>query len=857
MGQNNRFGPGGPWSGLGDVRLNKPNEGSGGPKEAKPEAESPDDTPTEKTPTAEDLAAAEAPAAASSDTTATGKTAIAEKLKAAIEAKDKAGAERDEEEPEVAPEPAPEAETEQEPEDNKLETGSEAEDTTPENEPTQSIMDMRLRMREKQGLVLRIAKTMGVDKSKGFKGGYWVRNDQLDGYNAFRNRYVKLRRYLAEMQSNEEQSPEDLRYAESLLEEVERHADRVIEYAKNKGVDLDTLDRSYPEITKDSEIEDIDETDEEPEVDDIVEDDPAPDPEPTPEPAPEPGPTPEPEPSPDDYVPNEFQKSMHEARNAFVTSRERYVNAWHAQDTNPSEDTKREYEETKAAFTDARKARLATIREAATGHAERRSEEALARGVYNVDNGDEFKRLKGEGTVEKLKNLEHRMAGAAVLESAKMRLALEKESLPQEKKGLLGAMQGVFASVAERAKKTGEWMGKHPFYTIGGLALVFGPAILARKAIVGGASKVAGAIGGQEAAIAAAQTAGAFLSAALLGAAAGRISGDLVGRMNQGGRNLDRWWTKRQTRKRFDIDDIENDVRNMYKKEQSSAKGAEFTKKAKRVGTVAGAVAGMAMMPDTIGEDPDILFTPDDVDLGSGYHPDLAEEYNEVINLPDPEPTPEPVLAPELADYTAERGDNFWDIMEGDTNAARPPIMGQIDPAHEQSLIDLTRDHIDAMKPHLREELGFGATADVLATGEEVDMDEINKIATSIAEEQGWIIPEVDTAAALEQPATVEVTPDIANYSSEYGDNFWDIMEGDTNAARPPIMDNIDPAQEQALIDLTRDHINNELSAAERENIGFGATASHLPTGAEVNMEAINDIATQIAEEEGWILQEK
>lgn len=676
-----------------------------------------------------------------------GEEEIAEKLKNAIEAK--------------------RAEAEQGPDNDRSEAVPESEEEVESVEPIsdEQIQEMMLKMREKHGHILRIAEALGADTSENnFKAGMFTKVDKLDGYSGFRNNYRVLRHHLTKIRkqrnqikhsdstestpSEEETPTEDFTYedAKNLFDRVEMWGDKVIADAETQGLDVEKYKASN--VLQGKNYEDTGEK-EDNEVDESA-------PEPSPEP--ESGVEPEPEPTSElislskDYEPNEYVKNLHEARQTFVASRERYVNAWHAQDTDPSEDTKREYEEAKAAFTEARKARMAAIRAAAAGHAERRSEMAQLRGEYNIENDDAPKPLKGTGDVEELNNLDRKMAGAAVLESARMRLKLEQESLPKEKKGLLGAMQGILTGASERAKRAGEWMKENPGKTAVGLVVVGGigtaAVVAARKGAIFGSSKVAGMIGGQEAAAAAAQTTATFLSAALLGAAAGRMSGALVGLTNQGVHNADRWWTKRKTRKQFNIDDIENDVRNMYRKEQSSAKAVQFTKKAKRAGTVAGAIAGLAVAPDTIGEDADVLFTPDDVDLGPGYAPDMADEYNEVINP-----------SPEIADYTSESGDNFWDIMEGDTNAARPPIMDQMyeqDPKHVQPLIDLTRDYINnELSPAERAELGFGATADILPTGETVDMDRLNEIATMIAEREGW--PETDALVIDANPAFEEV----------------------------------------------------------------------------------------------------
>lgn len=137
------------------------------------------------------------------------------------------------------------------------------------------------------------------------------------------------------------------------------------------------------------------------------------------------------------------------------------------------------------------------------------------------------------------------------------------------------------------------------------------------------------------------------------------------------------------------------------------------------------------------------------------------------------------------APYVAEKGDNFWNIMEGQTDAGKPAYLDHVDASHKQELIDLVRDRIEE-DPAVLKELGFGETADDLNLGAEVDTTRLNEIAEVIAKEKGWHIeaaPDVaetppapetptagadqtkvlDTKAAPEAAVVTNVSPDKIN----------------------------------------------------------------------------------------------
>ncbi len=113
-------------------------------------------------------------------------------------------------------------------------------------------------------------------------------------------------------------------------------------------------------------------------------------------------------------------------------------------------------------------------------------------------------------------------------------------------------------------------------------------------------------------------------------------------------------------------------------------------------------------------------------------------------------------VAPEKSTaYDVKKGDNFWDIMEGQTKAGELSYLDHVDEAHRQEVIDLVRDRIES-NPESLEKLGFGESADDLDVGAKVDIEALNKIAEDIAKEKGWYTADVPTADVPEQGGAAE-----------------------------------------------------------------------------------------------------
>lgn len=110
-----------------------------------------------------------------------------------------------------------------------------------------------------------------------------------------------------------------------------------------------------------------------------------------------------------------------------------------------------------------------------------------------------------------------------------------------------------------------------------------------------------------------------------------------------------------------------------------------------------------------------------------------------------------------LKPYTAERGDNMWDILEGQTEAGELPFMEQVDPDKLQGLLKEVELKLDA-DDSLRAEIGFGDSSHDLGLGDKVDLEELNKLALKIAEEKG-MLADANVAEAVAADATPEAAP--------------------------------------------------------------------------------------------------
>ncbi len=105
----------------------------------------------------------------------------------------------------------------------------------------------------------------------------------------------------------------------------------------------------------------------------------------------------------------------------------------------------------------------------------------------------------------------------------------------------------------------------------------------------------------------------------------------------------------------------------------------------------------------------------------------------------------------EATTYAAQKGDNLWDIMEGQTKAGTPAYLEHVAEVDKQKLIALVAERINENSA-LRAEIGFGDTADSLNMGAEVDMARLNQLAEEIARENNLyveITPEVPTVESV------------------------------------------------------------------------------------------------------------
>lgn len=104
------------------------------------------------------------------------------------------------------------------------------------------------------------------------------------------------------------------------------------------------------------------------------------------------------------------------------------------------------------------------------------------------------------------------------------------------------------------------------------------------------------------------------------------------------------------------------------------------------------------------------------------------------------------------AAYVAEKGDNLWDIMEGQTNAKELSVMEHVSESDKQRLIAEVVERINS-DDALRAQVGFGDTADMLREGGEVNMAKLNEVAEAVAKENNISIESPETPPAPEAGA--------------------------------------------------------------------------------------------------------
>lgn len=153
--------------------------------------------------------------------------------------------------------------------------------------------------------------------------------------------------------------------------------------------------------------------------------------------------------------------------------------------------------------------------------------------------------------------------------------------------------------------------------------------------------------------------------------------------------------------------------------------------------------------------------------------------------------------------YTAERGDNMWDILEGQTHAGKLPAMEGV--ANDDGLIDLVRDKLNA-DADLRHDIGFGDSADQLQEGAKVDLAKLNEVAQDI-NEHGYH-PETSGAEA----AAADTTPDAAPAESV------DTAQADASdaSAGPEKTVTADALPEQSIPQSTEGAVENAIATAEK-----------------------------------------
>lgn len=200
-------------------------------------------------------------------------------------------------------------------------------------------------------------------------------------------------------------------------------------------------------------------------------------------------------------------------------------------------------------------------------------------------------------------------------------------------------------------------------------------------------------------------------------------------------------------------------------------------------GALVGGGAGYAA-EEAIGLGADAL-APDATDAGGAKPSQISSSISETAEtgVTKVAEDVQPGDTPEVVGYAAEKGDNFWDIMEGQTEAGKLDYLETVDEAHRQAVIDLVRDKIDS-DAALSSELGFGKNADSLQVGAQIDTEKLNQLAEEIVKEKGWAQAEVPAGSDAETAIPEDSTPaETPTASAEPASNLSEATASDVRTS--------------------------------------------------------------------------
>jgi hypothetical protein len=174
------------------------------------------------------------------------------------------------------------------------------------------------------------------------------------------------------------------------------------------------------------------------------------------------------------------------------------------------------------------------------------------------------------------------------------------------------------------------------------------------------------------------------------------------------------------------------------------------------------------------------LHTPQAVDSYGGVNSDTPAPLNQMSETAaQPPSSAEATVTAKVAEltkageslpatYEAKAGDNYWNIMEGETAAGKIPVIEQVAAEHRQALIDLARDALDKNET-LRAEIGFGDKMDNLGEGDNVNVQKLHAAAVEIAEKEGWLSESatVDTSDVGGESGASEATAGSSEISND------------------------------------------------------------------------------------------
>lgn len=154
------------------------------------------------------------------------------------------------------------------------------------------------------------------------------------------------------------------------------------------------------------------------------------------------------------------------------------------------------------------------------------------------------------------------------------------------------------------------------------------------------------------------------------------------------------------------------------------------------------------------------------------------------------------------ATYTVMRGDNMWDVLEGQTEAGRLSFLREVNPEMKQQLFKLVETRL-ANDAALRAEIGFGDTPHDIQTGAKLNIERLNALTLEIAGDKGLLYDpevhgplesEVPVATDVASPAAPEVPPTTPSVSEAVGTPNLEVAAAESTVGAETVQEKTPPA---------------------------------------------------------------